>query len=629
MRLKSLWIKDYKNLKDFSLDFEKGNGLSILIGNNGSGKSNVLEAISGIFHDLFLWKSKRKITCDYTLEYILDDGTYKLQRKNGILRCYRKSKQEQDEYEQVNRSEFIKNCTPNNVIGLYSGEEDRLWTQFYERYYKAYIQKIKSNQYQDHMRLILIDKRYWNIALLTLIVSENNTLKPFIKDELGINSIDKVDLYFDFSQYSRANELLKSFVDRINPDHVSYKSYKSDELSQEIYYDMIEDGEGNILDDGEGHIIVDDSGIIDPDVFRYLTQAYLPSKGKIIDKVDITFNQNLTVQHMSEGEKKLILVKTILEILSDEKTLVLMDEPDANIHEVRKSKLYKLFKEYPNRQIIMATHSPIIAKIASENELIYLDSKNGTASQISTGKLNLIKKLASDEWNIMEVGVVLTSEKPLIITEGKTDRKHLKKALSVFQSQSKYLDVDVNILEYSSDMGDSKLYDYLQNISKLPNATKIIGIFDSDEGHGKEISERTDGIEELGNNVFAMTISVPDFRKEIPNISIEFLYNDKDLKREDDNGRRLYTSDEFSKKGFLNSDKSIICQNAERLKNYEKTKIPKIVDDKVFNSDDQSKALSKNDFADNILSGVFSNVSFDGFLPTFDRLKIILSKETK
>lgn len=39
MQLKSLWIKNYKNLKDFSLDFEKGNGLSILIGNNGSGKS--------------------------------------------------------------------------------------------------------------------------------------------------------------------------------------------------------------------------------------------------------------------------------------------------------------------------------------------------------------------------------------------------------------------------------------------------------------------------------------------------------------------------------------------------------------------------------------------------------------
>ena len=45
MKLKSLWLKDYKNLKDFHLDFEKGNGLSILIGNNGSGINCALLSI--------------------------------------------------------------------------------------------------------------------------------------------------------------------------------------------------------------------------------------------------------------------------------------------------------------------------------------------------------------------------------------------------------------------------------------------------------------------------------------------------------------------------------------------------------------------------------------------------------
>ena len=40
---------------DFSLDFENGNGLSILIGNNGSGKSNVIGLYSG--EDLRLWEN--------------------------------------------------------------------------------------------------------------------------------------------------------------------------------------------------------------------------------------------------------------------------------------------------------------------------------------------------------------------------------------------------------------------------------------------------------------------------------------------------------------------------------------------------------------------------------------------
>ena len=82
MKLKKLYIKQYKNLKDFTIDFESGNGISILVGNNGAGKSNVLEAISGIFHDFFKEKTGRKIICDYTLEYILSDVDCKIEQKN-------------------------------------------------------------------------------------------------------------------------------------------------------------------------------------------------------------------------------------------------------------------------------------------------------------------------------------------------------------------------------------------------------------------------------------------------------------------------------------------------------------------------------------------------------------------
>ena len=80
MKLKSLWIKDYKNLKDFHLDFEQGNNLSILIGNNGSGKSNVLEAISGIFAEAYRGVAN-VLDSDYFLDYELDGKNYKLEKK--------------------------------------------------------------------------------------------------------------------------------------------------------------------------------------------------------------------------------------------------------------------------------------------------------------------------------------------------------------------------------------------------------------------------------------------------------------------------------------------------------------------------------------------------------------------
>ena len=68
MKLKRLEIKKYKNLIDFSADFESGKGLSILIGNNGSGKSNVLEAISGIFVNAYSAKAIHKFV--YSLTYV-------------------------------------------------------------------------------------------------------------------------------------------------------------------------------------------------------------------------------------------------------------------------------------------------------------------------------------------------------------------------------------------------------------------------------------------------------------------------------------------------------------------------------------------------------------------------------
>lgn len=158
MKLKSLYIQKYNNLKSITIDFSSGDGLTMLVGNNGSGKSNVLEAISGIFHDLYKEKPDRKITCDYTLEYVLDELNCKIEQKNETLRCYGEGFKSRDN--------FIAQNAPNNIIGLYSGEEDRLWTSFYETYYKSYIKRIKTNRHQERMHLMLINKYYWNVALL-------------------------------------------------------------------------------------------------------------------------------------------------------------------------------------------------------------------------------------------------------------------------------------------------------------------------------------------------------------------------------------------------------------------------------------------------------------------------------
>ena len=404
VKLKSLYIEKYKNLSPLTIDFEAGNGLTMLVGNNGSGKSNVLEAISGIFHDLFKGKDSRKIKCDYKLVYTLNEVNCKIERTDGFLRCYG-PKFKRREY-------FIEENAPNNIIGLYSGEEDRLWTSFYESYYKAYIKRIKTNQHQERMRLMLINKYYWNVALLTLLLSKNETLKPFIENDLSITSIAKIELRFNFKYFDDINELLKTFIDRINPDHKSKIEYSLEDLRNNIFYSVLTDENGDILVDEHENKLLAENGVTDTEVFQNLTQAYMPKNEKIIRDIIIRIDDDITVEQLSEGEKKLILVKTVLEILSDEKTLVLMDEPDAHLHEIRKKNLYSMMGEYPNRQIVIATHSPTFIDVADLNQIKMLKlNDSGKAMLYEEEKLEAIRKLTGSRINAF-------LERPILYCEG-------------------------------------------------------------------------------------------------------------------------------------------------------------------------------------------------------------------
>ena len=49
MRLDKLWIDNFKNLKDVNVDFDQESFVTVLIGQNGSGKSNFVEALIKIF----------------------------------------------------------------------------------------------------------------------------------------------------------------------------------------------------------------------------------------------------------------------------------------------------------------------------------------------------------------------------------------------------------------------------------------------------------------------------------------------------------------------------------------------------------------------------------------------------
>jgi len=93
------------------------------------------------------------------------------------------------------------------------------------------------------------------------------------------------------------------------------------------------------------------------------------------------------------------------------------------------------------------------------------------------------------------------STKPLIITEGKTDIQHIKKA----KERLGIYDVDV---DYFNAGCESKLKALLEQLSKIPQARKIIGIFDRDApAIISDIEKDKQPFKNYGKNVYAFCIS--------------------------------------------------------------------------------------------------------------------------
>lgn len=127
-----------------------------------------------------------------------------------------------------------------------------------------------------------------------------------------------------------------------------------------------------------------------------------------------------------------------------------------------------------------------------------------------------------------------------------------------------------------------------------------------------------------------MSIDIPEFRSyNTSGISIEFLYRDEDLKRLDENGRRMYVTSEFNENGRLESNHNIGVMNNHDVKNYIMPEKEKVQADGVIDVDGNSLALSKEQFASNILEKRegFASVDFSAFKPVFDRLRALLQSD--
>ena len=336
MRIKEIKIanKAFKNL-DISLE-NNTSGVMAFIGNNGSGKSNLLEAISAIFKHLYD-KKKKNIPSTFSLIYTIGEkDTIKItkEEKSSVI----------TEINDKIESNF-NNYLPKQIVAIYSGEEDRLWRKYYEPMYNDFIKKINKGSQAEIPKMLYLNKFYWHISLLCLLLNRfNNPEDKFCEDILGINKVDSVKFEFNKNRYKGfTGSNVLQFITTID----AKDRYTLEELQEVIKsYDINE-------------------------VFKYLYIAFTPKNKKILQNITIEYNDNLNIEDFSEGEKKMILVKAALEFAAQEDSLFILDEPDAHIHLSNKIQIRNVLEEYQqNRQIIITTHSPTLTK-AIPKEGIY------------------------------------------------------------------------------------------------------------------------------------------------------------------------------------------------------------------------------------------------------------------
>jgi predicted ATP-binding protein involved in virulence len=316
--------------------------------------------------------------------------------------------------------------------------------------------------------------------------------------------------------------------------------------------------------------------------------------------------------------------------------IVLIDEVDKHLHiKLQKEVLPKLFKLFPNVQFIVSSHSPFLniglaEDIKERTKIIDLDnfgiSTDAKSNNLYTEVYNMMigeNEKFKEMFNALNQKIQ-AGNKPLIITEGKTDTQHIKKAKAKLEIEN----CDIDFFEIVGEWGDSQLKTLLVQLSKIKQSRKIIGVFDRDDTDiVKDIEKNGQSYKDYGNNVYSFCIPLINQEFYGNFISIEHYYPESLLLKADSNHRRLFLGNEFYESG--NSIDGSYQTKISKIQH--KVKVNGVIDDKVFNKTDlaqsNSIALSKAHFADLIEKNIefLGDFNFNSFNSIFERIKELIA----
>ena len=379
MRLKSLYIKDYNILQEFEINFNSN--LSVIIGENGCGKSSIIECIAYIFghlHKYFVLKDKTADFIDgYKINYEINgddvfiESKYKYTPSNTFWPTIKINGEEKD-VSQKKEFEKFKSYLPAKVVMSYSGIAEKL-KKLNEHFEKKFIEKIikQNNPYSlkplslpQVNPFVYVKKEYISYVVLSLFVLNSKEGDAILK-KLGIDfdgCITTIKLKkpsWAKSKKTNDDDSLWGISAKIALDLFKglnlVGSKKQDENAnddQNHSYEFV--GALQIRDLFQGEFNLEANQVL-----SFLDTLLCDD---LLESIDIKWNKRYSIEKLSEGEKQMILSVGLSLVLDEENILFLLDEPDNSLHPKWQQEFISLFKQGLNEEsmAVITSHSPIL-----------------------------------------------------------------------------------------------------------------------------------------------------------------------------------------------------------------------------------------------------------------------------
>ncbi len=415
MRILGLKIKRYKNLKDFEIGFEEKEPINVLLGRNGSAKSNLIEALVEIFGQL---ESKTPPTFQYWLCYICrhkkieidaeftNPETVSVTTSDGAL----------------SYTQFVEgkmgNYLPSHVFVYYSGTSDRL-NKLFVSSVDSYRRDLHQNQDRQLRRMFFTRGNHSSLILFCFLADEDAWSMRFLKRRFSVEKLHSARIHLRQSAHSKS---LRQEV-KIGDSRFWFTGGQVAAALRAIYKTGIP--LRNIVRDKRGEEIEDlfvffpnEASLLKlrkmyqrkKDFFQALDDLYVDDFLKSIRFRLFLVGEEKPIEftELSEGEQQLISVIGLLRFTKDQESLFLLDEPDTHLNPLWGMEYQEMLSDAmtgeKTSQIIMATHDPMVVSGLRQRSVRVM--KKGDAK----GKKKIVAPPPEEDPRGMGIGRILTSD---------------------------------------------------------------------------------------------------------------------------------------------------------------------------------------------------------------------------